>query len=95
MNISSNIDAMHAASFSFQVSANNVANLSTADFKASEVDVTAGPGGPQVSVRKTDHSTDLIHEMTKQRRLMYDFKANAQVVRTHDEMLGNIIDILA
>ena len=92
MNISSNINAMQNAAYTFMVSADNIANISTPDFKASEV--VRSTGG-QIAVEKTDHGTDLVHELTEQARTVYDFKANAKVIRNHDEMLGTVINMMA
>ena len=96
MNVSANISAMEAAAYSFSVSAHNVANISTEDFKALEVTQTEGlDGGPYSVSHRSDHSTDISNEMVKQMRTMYDFKANAKVIQNHDEMVGTLIDILA
>jgi flagellar hook protein FlgE len=95
MNISANMAAMHAASYSLNVSANNVANISTENFRASETRQVASAGGPKVSSYQANHGTDVASEMVKQIRLTYDFKANARVVRTQDEMIGKMIDIIA
>ena len=86
---------MQSAAYSFMVSGDNIANISTPDFKASEVLRSNSGQGPSVTIEKTDHGTDLVHEMSEQMRTVYDFKANAKVIRSHDEMLGNLIDILA
>ena len=96
MNVSANISAMNAASFSFGVSAHNLANMSTEGFKASEVtNIETPSGGPRPVVHKTEHGTDVTKEIIRQKQLTYDFKANAKVIQAHDQMVGTIIDILA
>ncbi|MCM8537658.1 MAG: hypothetical protein NE334_17085 [Lentisphaeraceae bacterium] len=96
MNISANISAMNTAAFSFATSAHNVANASTPDFKAQEVDQVAGlDGGPKPSIRQSETGTDIMNEVIRQNRLIYDFKANAKVVQTHNDMVGSFIDIIA
>lgn len=96
MNVSSNIAAMNAASFNYGISAHNLANLSTEGFQAQEVSLTQGiNGGPRPVVEQSSRGTDIATEMTRQHRLIYDYKANAQVVKMHDAMLGNVIDLLA
>ena len=38
---------------------------------------------------------DIAQEMVKQMRETYDFKANAKMVKFHDEMVGTTINMLA
>ena len=96
MNVSANISAMQTAVYGFGVSSHNVANLSTDGFKSQEVVNTVGvDGGPRPVVEQTESGTDVVTEMTRQQRLMYDFKANAKVVKMHDEMIGSLINTLA
>ncbi|GAB6060479.1 flagellar basal body rod C-terminal domain-containing protein [Desulfonatronum parangueonense] len=45
MNISHNIQALHAIGLSRQVGANNVANMNTPGFKASRLSLETGPEG--------------------------------------------------
>jgi hypothetical protein len=96
MNVSANISAMHAAAYSFNTSAHNVANIATENFDSIETVQTEGvDGGPYASSYRSDSSADISTEMLKQKRLMYDFKANAKVVGLQDQLVGNLIDILA
>ena len=96
MNVSANIAAMHAASFSYGISAHNMANASTDGFPAQEVSLSQGiDGGPRPVVEQSLRGTDIVTEMTRQQRLIYDYQANAQVVKMHDTMVGNVIDLLA
>jgi len=95
MQISSNIQAMRAATMEFGASAHNVANLSTPDYKTIEVSRTEGRGGPEVSTSRSDHATDLSDEVVKQMRSIYDFKANAKVVQFQDEMIGTVVNMMA
>ncbi len=95
MNISGNLAAMNAASYSFAVSANNVANASTDDFKAVEVTKTNSASGPTAISKQSHSRPDIATEMVKQIRDTYDFKANAKAIKFHDEMVGTVIDMLA
>ena len=95
MNVSANISAMNAAAYSFNVSANNVANLSTEGFQADEVVKVSGNSGPMVVVKKTDRPPEIVDEMVNQMRQTYDFKANAKVIKMHDEMIGTMINTIA
>ena len=69
MNISAHISAMHAASYNFGVSAHNIANLSTEDFKAQEVTLSEGIyGAPRPVVEQSERGMDIVTEMTRQQR---------------------------
>ena len=95
MQVSSNIQAMRAASVEFAASAHNVANSSTEDFKALEVRRTESLNGPLTSVERSDRGTDITEEMVKQMRSTYDFKANAKTIQFQDEMVGTVINMMA
>lgn len=95
MQISSNINAMRAASFEVATSAHNVANISTPDFKSIEVARTEGLNGPQISTSRSDRGTELTEEVVKQMRSTYDFKANAKAIQFQDEMVGTVINMMA
>ncbi|OVE80630.1 hypothetical protein BVY04_05440 [bacterium M21] len=95
MNIGPTINALNAARVRMNVSAHNVANMSTKDYKAREVVQTASPDGPQVVVKETDRPTELVTEIVEQKMASYDYKANLKVFKAQDEMLGHAIDMLA
>lgn len=95
MQVSSNINAMHAASFELATSAHNVANASTPDFKTIEVERRESLSGPEVSTSRSNHGTDITEEMVKQMRSTYDFKANAKVIQFQDEMIGTVVNMMA
>ena len=52
-----NVQAMQAISFSQQVAANNVANISTNGFHSSRVEFETGPGGQGVQVQDVFENT--------------------------------------
>lgn len=95
MNISNNTAAINVASFSNSVSAHNVANLSTENYKALEVTKTASKSGPTASVKASNHAPDIATEMIKQMQNNYDAKANIKAIQSHDDMVGTVIDMLA
>ncbi len=88
--ISSSVTSMQAHRNWMDVSANNVANINTRNFKADDTIITDGPG---VSVRQTEGPTDLAEEMTDQIVIAGGFAAQTSVVRTEDEMLGTLLDM--
>ena len=86
------IQAAHAR---LAVAADNLANLSTPGYRARQALQTNSGRGPVVAVKVTDQPVDLVREMLNQRRAVYDAKANAIALRTQNEMLGTVIDLLA
>ena len=98
------VSGLRTASRSLQSSADNVANLRTPGFQKSRVvtsDVVSG--GTQVSGIIRDPSpgpeggsnVDITEEAVNQILAKTAFKANANVIRTADEMIGTILDIKA
>ena len=95
MNISS-IDALNAIHMRFSVTANNIANASTEGYTAKHAVQTSDESGAvTVNITDTGAPVDMVKELTDQIKQVYDYKANAVVMRTRDEMTGQVIDILA
>ena len=102
---------MRAASLRLQTSAHNVANAQTDGFDPSRVvqqDVSIG--GVHASVETVDAAnpvvvrdgalvelsgTDLAGEMVEQLRAQRSHEANVSTLRTADEMVGTLLDVLA
>lgn len=102
------LSGMQAAQTQLLVGADNIANLDTAGFKSSRVNLAEAPGGG-VEVVGIERNTapgplgpdgqqgsnvDLASEMVglSQARTLY--AANALVVRTADQMTGTLLDIM-
>lgn len=92
---------MNAATFRVANAAGNVANQQTPDYEARRVDlVERREGGVQVSqVRREEglkvpgqSNVDLATELTGMVASAGQLKANAQVLKTEDEMLGGIFE---
>jgi flagellar basal body rod protein FlgG len=79
------------------VTANNVANMNTEDFKSSEAIMNEDKnGGVYVTTRKTGSSeVDLTKEMVDMMTTSEGLKANLKTLKTTDEMTKSIIDIKA
>jgi flagellar hook protein FlgE len=83
------------------ISANNVANLNTPGFQASQgIQTEMSPSGTRISAivktpnsNSADSNTDLATEMVNQQINKNDFAANAQVIKAKDKMLGALLDI--
>ncbi len=78
------------------VTANNIANLETADFKTSTViaqDKT--DGGVNALVVKTNDSVDISREATNMFSNSNGFKANIKILKAQDEMTKELLNIKA
>lgn len=91
------VSGMQASQVRLGVSANNVANAQTEGFQRSRVDLQAQQsGGVTARVERLPQpGVDLVQEMVEQKSATYAFKANAQSVRTADEMMGRLLDTRA
>ena len=85
-----NVNSMQAHQAWMNQNANNVANVNTESFEANRtvIEETLVP----VS-KSTGKATELVKEMTDQIVISGGFDAQASVVRTHDEMLGTLLDM--
>ena len=86
-----------AASTRLNASAHNVANAQTEGFRPQRVTQQASvPAGVQASVVPSQAwGTDLATELVEQMSTALAFKANLQVIRTSDRMLGAWLDTRA
>ena len=96
------------------VTANNVANVNTDEFKKSRVNLEEGshggvqarvqqintPGIPKESIRNDEitevesSNVDLAEELTDLISTRASYGANIRTLRTGDEMLGSLLDII-
>lgn len=88
------LSGLNAAQTRLNASANNIANLNTEGFRRDEVSATAAAGGGvEVSVAKSDSvGTDLVQDVVEQKLAVLEFKANAQVLRTANQMVGTLLN---
>ena len=107
------LSGLQLQSLRMDVSANNVANVVTQGFQASQVVAHESPGGgvrgtvvsgskgspKKVSEDPADYvgssaflesDTDLVRETVTQVSAMAAYRANAQVLRTRDQMLNDL-----
>jgi flagellar basal-body rod protein FlgC len=109
-----NISALRAHGTKMGVSANNIANVETEEFKKSRAVMEEGPKGsveveidrvdtpgPIVSqyeddqyVQKEMSNVDLAEEIPQTIPTQRGYEANLTVIKTKDEMLGSLIDII-
>ncbi len=91
-----NVNSMIAHSDWMGNNAHNVANVNTECFDASRTLMSQDVGGNVMeSTAMTGSKTDLSRELTEQVLIENGFDANASVIKTEDEMLGSVLDMLA
>lgn len=105
----SNISALDALSTVQAVSANNITNVNTDEFKASSVVLESGPGDQGVDVAAIQESTtpgafingvetsnvDLGREMVDMIQTSRAFSANTTFIRASEEMTGHLLNMIA
>lgn len=80
------------------VSAHNVANLTSEDFRPLRAQQSEREGGgSQTTVRQADDPApvELSHEVVEQIRARVQFEASLGVLRTTSELTGQLVDLLA
>ncbi|OFZ59194.1 MAG: hypothetical protein A2328_04940 [Bdellovibrionales bacterium RIFOXYB2_FULL_36_6] len=112
--VNSNISALQAFSKQMAVSANNVANALSDDFKKSRAINTEGEAGQiQTTITKINttgpmvedplsttgelkelSNTDIAEEMITQIIASQGYKANTKVIKTYEETIGSLIDLI-
>lgn len=105
----SNLSALSALSTRQEVTANNIANISTDGFKASSVALETGPEGEGVRVGAIQESstpgslvgdvetsnTDLAGETVDMITSSRAFSANVVAIRASEEMTGHLLNMIA
>jgi flagellar basal-body rod protein FlgC len=113
--VSSSLSALQAFSEKMAVTANNVANLDTEEFKKSRALLKEGPRGDvhaeisrvetpgptvveyhdgQITERELSN-VDLAEEIPQTILAQRYYKANLIMIRTQEEMVGTVIDLLS
>jgi len=105
MNIAAS--GLDAAAMQVDVAASNIANLNTPGYQPQRADlVDLSGGGVAVSGISTDSNSDanantgsssnvdLTNEMMQLTRAKLLYSANAAVLRTADQMLGTLLDVV-
>lgn len=88
---------MQVAQVRLDSAANNVANAQTPGYQRQQVQAQAQPqGGVSATVDKLPQSgADLAQDMLDQMSAVQAYKANAQVVKAADRMVGALLDAKA
>lgn len=105
----SNLMALDALGAVQAVSANNIANVNTDEFRASSVALESGPDGRGVEVAAINESStpgsfvdgvetsnvDVGREMVDMIRTGHAFSANTTFIRASEEMTGHLLNMVA
>ena len=100
--LSTAVSGLDANSKRAQTAANNIVNVNTPEFRASNVETTtivsgdgiAGGSGVQTQILAGDQPTNLVREITRLIEAEAAYKANAQVIRTAEDLNEETLDIL-
>lgn len=90
-----NANAMTAMSNWMNNSANNVANVNTEQYNATQTTITNQNNSVVAQSSKVENGTDLANEFTDQIALETSFEANTKPIQAQDEMLGSLLDMKA
>ena len=103
--IGASLSGMQLARTSLDVTANDIANVSTAGFRPSRVEAAAGPdrsGAVVAAIRPAEQAppeglsgTDLAEETVELVLAGATYGANAAALRAQDETTGFLLDVLA
>jgi flagellar hook protein FlgE len=73
---------------------NNIANVNTNDYKATDTTLNSnGENSVDATFSKSDSSTQLEKELTEQIPIERGFEANTKAIQTEEQMIGSLIDL--
>ncbi|WP_127680542.1 flagellar basal body rod C-terminal domain-containing protein [Nautilia sp. PV-1] len=90
--INTNLNSLQAHQTLMDINANNVANVNTEDFKATNAHIV---DRLEISADTSQSGTDLTKELTDQIVIEDGFKAQIPAIKTQDEMTKTLLDIKA
>ncbi len=73
---------------------NNIANIDTQGYKASDTVLQNDGAGISASSSKSESRTNLTKEITDQISISKGIEANVAVIKTENKILGSLLDIL-
>jgi len=101
VNFSANVSSLIAHQNFANTNANNIANVNTDSFVPTRTTLSDTSGGVRASFQKADNNgsslsqTDLNREMTDQVIVQRGHQVQGSAIRTQDDMLGALLDIIA
>ena len=88
-----NANAMSSISNWMNNNSHNVANDNTENFSATRTTMNNSGNAVDAQSAKTQNGTDLSKEMSDQIVIDKSFEANAQSIKTKDDMIGSLLDL--
>ena len=90
-----NANSIHAHASWMANSAHNVANVNSQDFKASDTQLENDKSNSvQAHKIKSENNTNLEKEFTNQINIQKGVEANTKAIKTQQEMMGGLLNIL-
>jgi flagellar hook protein FlgE len=89
-----NISSIGAHTNFLANNANNIANINTNDFEATETTLDNENGEVVAKSSQTQNGTDLAKEITDQISITKGIEANVQAINTQDKMIGSLLDLM-
>ena len=90
-----NLSSMRAYEDWLSNNSNNIANMNTQDYKATDTTLTNRGGSVTAHTTQSAHGVDLTKEITDQIVIKGGFQADVAAIKTQDEMIGSVLDLLA
>ena len=100
LNFSANVSSMIAHQGFANTNANNIANVNTDGFVPAQTNLNSSSGGVSASFQKADDNgspisqTDLSKEIPDQLIVQNGHEVQASAIKTQDEMIGSLLDII-
>jgi flagellar hook protein FlgE len=90
-----NVSSLNAHNNWMANNANNIANVNTKDYKAADTVLKDNtPDSVTASTTKSNSDTNLTKDLTNQIPIVGGFDANVQAIKTQEETVGSILNIL-
>lgn len=89
---------LQTAMLQMNVAAHNIANASTAGFHRQGVALQTQPEGgvsPAALTREALPGNELVEDVVQQMVAMYSFEANVMSLKTGQQVLGTLLDVMA
>jgi len=73
---------------------NNIANVNTQDYKSIDTTLKNSTGSVTAHTAKSTYGADLTKEINDQIIIKDGFKADVVAIKTQDEMIGTVLNLL-
>jgi len=89
-----NLSSMRAYEDWLSNNSNNIANVNTQDYKTTDATLTNSAGSVTLHATKSANGVYLTKEITDQIVIKDGFKADLAAIKTQDEMIGSVLNLL-